>query len=197
MTEKKETKGNTTATPKTEKTKTAAPKETKMQDLKPIKLTQAEFDALDDAGLRAKLCNEPQSRISRERGKAFLVAKVADGKINSITPEMIESWTYSAVRVDGVDIGGQGFTAEKAKETLSKAAFGKLNAAGFAALIDKYTHKRRAADVIIPDLITAGMPVTAEDVVHLTCGRIAVEGVTVKSVTRKTASAITKGVKFA
>jgi len=184
---------------KKEKTNTNATKKTetkKMQDLKPIKLTQAEFEALDVAGLRAKLCDEPQLRISRERGKEFLVAMIAAGKVNSITPEALMNWTYKAVAIDGVTLEGQGFTPEKAKKTLTKEAFGKLTPQGKADLIKEYTNKRRAADVIIPDLVTAGMPLSAEDVVYLTCGRIEIEGVTVAAKARKSSPAITAGVTF-
>lgn len=168
----------------------------KMNDLTPIKLTQAEFDALDAEGLRAKLCDEPQPRISRERGKAYLVRQVASGKINSIEPETMENWTYNSVRIKGVEVEGQGFTAANAAKTLTKAEFGKLDAQGKAALIEKFTHKRRAADVILPDLVTAGMPMSAEDVVHITCGRVSIEGVTPTARARKTSHAITEGVKF-
>lgn len=175
---------------KTEETKVT------MNDLKPIKLTQDEFNALDAVGLRAKLCEEPQARVSRERGKEFLVERVAAGRINSITPEMMMDWTYKAVAIEGTTVKGQGFTASQAKMTLTKAAYGKLDAQGKADLINEYTHKRRAADVILPDLVSAGMPLSAEDVVYLTCGRIEVEGVTVAPKTRKASHAVTEGVKF-
>jgi hypothetical protein len=189
----KVTTGNKkTETKKTETTTT----ETKMQDLKAIKLTEAEFDALDAAGLRAKLCDEPQLRISRERGKEFLVSMIAAGKVNSITPEALMNWTYKAVTITGVALKGQGFTAEKAKKTLTKEAFAKLDAQGKADLIKEYTNKRRAADIIIPDLVTAGMPLTKEDVVYLTCGRIEIEGVTIAAKARKSSPAITEGVTF-
>lgn len=169
---------------------------TKMQDLKPIKLTQDEFDALDAAGLRTKLCDEPQLRISRERGKEFLVERVASGQINSLTPEAIMNWTYKAVRIKGVTLEGQGFTEAQVKKTLTKAEFDKLTPKGKAELILEFTNKRRAADVIIPDLVTAGMPMTSEDVVFLTCGRIEIEGVTVAAKARKSSPAITAGVTF-
>lgn len=185
--------------PKTTETKVEPKAEVavvKMNDLKPIKLTQEEFNALDAAGLRAKLCDEPQARVSRERGKEFLVERIVAGRINSITPAMIMDWTYKAVAIEGMTIEGQGFTAERAKKTLTKAAFGKLNAQGKADLINEYTHKRRAADVILPDLVSAGMPLSAEDVVYLTCGRIEVEGVTVAAKARKPSHAVTEGVTF-
>ncbi len=167
-----------------------------MNDLTPIKLTQIEFDALDADGLRAKLCSEPQLRISRERGKEFLVDRISSGRINSITPEMIANWTYKAVIVAGVVIGGQGKLPENASKKLTQEEFDTLDAPGKAALINEFTHKRRAADVIIPDLVTAGMPMTAEDVVYLTCGRVEIEGVTVIAKARAAAHAVTEGVQF-
>lgn len=192
-------KNNTKVTPKTETktdTSTGGKKAMKMQDLKPIKMTQEEFGKLDAAGLRAKLCTEPQSRISRERGKAFLVERVEAGRINSITPEVMMNWTYKAVQIEGATVEGQGFTPGRAKKKLTQTAFGKLDAAGKATLIKEFTHKKRAADVIIPDLVTAGMPLSAEDVVYLTCGRIEIEGVTVTAKSNKTSHAVTEGVKF-
>ena len=194
MADKKETKVN----PKP-KTKVATPTRgkvtVKLQDLKPIELSVEAFEALDAKGLHAKMCTEPQSRISRERGIVFLVDRVGAEKINSITPEMIMSWTYKSVTIEDVTIDDQGFTPATAKKTLTKDAFNKLDAKGKAALIDKYTHKRRAADIIIPDLILKGMPLSAEDMVYLTCGRVAIEGITIVTKAQQ-AHAITDGVTF-
>lgn len=186
------------AAKKTE-TKVATPAEAtpvKMADLTTIKMTQKEFDALDAAALRAKLCSEPQSRISRERGKTYLVDNVASGKINSITAAVLMNWTFRGVVVKGVEFKGQGRSAENALKTLTQAEFDKLSPTETSALINEYTHKRRAADVIIPALVTVGMPLTAEDVVYLTNGRIEVEGVTVTK-SSKTTEAVVTGVTFA
>lgn len=167
----------------------------KLQELKPIELSAAKFKALDAKGLHAEMCTKPQNRISRERGKELLVERIADGKINSITPEAMMDWTYKAVTIDGVTIDGQGFTPATAKKTLTKAEFTKLDAKGKAALIKEFTHKRRASDVIIPELILKGLPLTGEDVVYLTCGRILIDGVTIAA-KAKQVHAITEGIKF-
>lgn len=195
MADKKATKANPKPETKAEATTTGDKGTMTLQDLKPIELTVEAFKALDAKGLHAKMCTEPQSRISRERGIVFLVDRVGAGKINSITPEMIMSWTYKAVTIEGVTIKDQGFTSATAKETLTKDAFNKLDAKGKAALINKFTHKRRAADIIIPDLILKGMPLTGEDVVYLTCGRIAIEGIIIAAKAQQ-AHAITEGVTF-
>lgn len=187
----KATAGQKDAAKKTE-TKVAAKK---MADLKPIKLTQEEFDALDADALRAKLCSEPQSRISRERGKAYLVERITAGKINSITAAVIMDWTYRGVVIEGVAVNGQGRAVENAPKTLTQKKFDELTPAGKAALIKEFTHKRRAADVIIPDLVTAGMPMSAEDVVYLTNGRVEIEGVEIAK-TNKVTHAIVAGVTF-
>ena len=168
----------------------------KLQDLKPNKLSTEAFAALDAKGLYAEMCTKPQNRISRERGKELLVERIGNGKINSITPEAMMDWTYKAVTVKDVTIDSQGFTPETAKKTLTKAEFKALDAKGKAALIKEFTHKRRAADIIIPDLILKGMPLKGEDVVYLTCGRVEIEGITLAAKARQV-HAITEGVEFA
>jgi len=188
------TKATGTETKKTA-AKTTETKVVKMVDLKPIKLTQDEFGKLDAAALRAKLCSEPQPRISRERGHSFLVERVENGKINSITAVVLMNWTYRGVVVEGIAIEGQGRSVENAVTKLSQKEFDELTPAGKAALIKELTHKRRAADVIIPDLVSKGLPLTAEDVVYLTNGRIEIEGVTIAK-SNKVAHALTDGVTF-
>lgn len=196
MNDRKETKA---ATPKKKETKVEATTnggtKMKLQDLKPIELSAAKFKGLDAKGLHAEMCTKPQNRISRERGKEFLVERIAAGKINSITPEAMMDWTYKAVTIEGVTIDSQGFTPETAKKTLTKAAFDKLDAQGKADLIKEYTHKRRASDIILPDLILKGLPLKGEDVVYLTCGRVLIDGVTITAKAKQT-HAITEGIKF-
>lgn len=195
MADKKATKVDSKPVTKVDTSTTGGKGTVKLQDLKPIEMTVEAFKALDAKGLHAKMCTEPQSRISRERGIVFLVDRVGAEKINSITPEMIMSWTYKAVTIEGVTIDDQGFTPATAKKTLTKDAFNKLDAKGKAALIKEYTHKRRAADIVLPDLILKGMPLTGEDVVYLTCGRVAIEGITIVAKAQQ-AHAITDGVTF-
>jgi hypothetical protein len=165
----------------------------KLSDLKPVKLTQAVFGKLNPGDLYKLLCTP--NRLSEERAKDLLVDRIKNEKLNSITPEAMMNWTYSSVRFDGVKPTGPGFSAEHAKKNMTKKEFGELDAAGKAALINEFTHKRRAAGVILPALIKAGLPLTAEDVVSVTCGRVEIEGVTV-SATRKETPVIVEGITF-
>ena len=188
------------ATPKKKETKaevsTNGGKETvKLQDLKPIQLSAEKFKGLDAKGLHAEMCTKPCNRISRERGKELLVERIGNGKINSITAEAIMDWTYKAVTIKGVTIDSQGFTPTTAKKTLTQAEFDEYDAQGKAALIKEYTHKRRASDIILPDLILKGMPLSDKDVVYLTNGRIEIKGVEYIAKARQV-HAITEGVKF-
>jgi len=170
-------------------------KTTKLADLKVIKLTQEELAAKSAEEL-ADIMTVPVNRISRERGKKLLVKRIAGGKLNSITPEAMMNWTYRKVRVEGVEVKGQGFTPEKAAVNMTTDEYAGLDAARKASLIEAHTHKRRAAEVILPALIRKGLPLSPEDVVYLTCSRVEVEGVTVAT-QQRASSAIVEGVTFA
>lgn len=159
----------------------AASKGTKLADMKPVKLTREAFDAKSPEEL-ADLLTKPDNRLSRERTKADFVKRVKEGRVNSFSAAIMMAYTFNSVRVTGVEpIVTGGYKAENAKETMSQADFDKLTPAGKAELINKYTHKRRVAEDIYPALVAKGMPMTAEDVVYVTHGRVAIEGVTVAS----------------
>jgi len=200
MAEKKVASKTNSASPKT-KTNNNASKTSggttkmKLADMKVIKLTAEEFAAKSADELHGIMCT-PDNRISRERGITFLVGRVRAEKLNSITPKAIMNWTYKSVQIEGVTVEGAGFSPEKAKKKLTQKEYNELDAAAKADLIEKYTHKRRAAEIILPALIKKGLPLSAEDVVYLTCGRVEIEGVTIASTQRETA-VVTEGVTFA
>lgn len=183
----------TTPEPKLEVVAEKKETKVKLADMKPVKLTKAAFGKLTPEELYDLMCSP--SRISEERAKDLLVDRIKAEKLNSITPVIMMNWTYSSVRINGVEPKGPGFSPERAKKKMTKKEFGELDAAGKAALIKEFTHKRRAAGVILPALIVKGLPLTAEDVVYLTCGRVEIEGVTV-SATRRETPVIVEGITF-
>lgn len=170
----------------------------KLADMEIIELTQAAFDKLTPAGLVAKMIdpkNPAINRISRERAHAMLIERIEAGRI-TVTGASLADLTYKNVVVAGVAIPARVRGVIEPKVTLTEEQFGKLKAKEVAAYVDKFTHKRRVADAIIPDYITAGMPMTAVDVVSLTNGRVAVKGVEVPKAGNAKASAVTEGIKF-
>jgi len=190
-----ETKNKNTKATKNDK---AAKKETtgvKLTDMKPVKLTREEFDAKGPADLVA-LLTEPENKLSRERAKTELVKRIKEGRVNSISAGVLMAYTYNSVRVEGAEpLVTGGYKAENAKVKLTQAEFDKLTPAGKADLIEKYSHKKRVATDIFPALVAKGMPMTAEDVVYVTHGRVAIEGVTVASTSTKQ-PVPTDGVEF-
>jgi len=170
-------------------------KGTKLTDMKPIKLTREEFDAKSPAELVA-LLTKPENRLSCERSKADLVRRIKEGRVNSLSAGIMMAYTYNSVRVKDVEpLVKGGYKVESAKVTMTQAEFDKLTPTGKAKLIDNYSHKKRVASGIYPELVAQGMPMTAEDVVYVTNGRIAIEGVTVASTSVKQ-PVPTDGVKF-
>jgi len=170
----------------------------KLADMPVIKLTKKAFGELSPADLVAKMIDQANpdiNRISRERAKAMLVDRIKEGRIKVNKAEILMHLTFNSVRVAGAKTNGYGFSAENAKVKLTKKAFNELTAAEIAAYVEQYTHKRRVADRIFPAYIAAGMPMSAEDVVYLTCGRIAVAGVTVQTASKKQ-PVPTNGVQF-
>jgi len=189
---------NTNATKNTKATKTekTAVKGTKLSDMKPVKLTRAEFDSKSPAEI-VDLMTKPESRISPERAKADLVKRVAEGRINSLSAAIMMAYTYSSLRVEGVEpIVTGGYKEENAKVRMTQEEFDKLTPTGRANLIKSYSHKNRVAGDILPALIVKGMPMTAEDVVYLTHGRVMIEGVTVVNTSTRQ-PVPTDGVTFA
>lgn len=178
-------------------------REIRLADMPKVKLTQAEFAKLDPKGIVDAMVdpkNPAINRIGRERAKAALIERIEAGKIK-ITPASLMDLTYKNVRVEGVapavekKIRG----VKDAEVTLTTEEFSKVTPKQIVEWVGKYTHKRRVAGTIIPTYILAGMPVTAEDVVILTNGRVEIEGVANRSTGRgggKKAEAVTEGVEF-
>jgi len=170
----------------------------KLADMPPVKLTKKAFGELSPTDLVAKMIdptNPDINRIGRERAKAMLVDRIKEGRIKVNKAEILMHLTFNSVRVAGAKTNGFGFSEKNAKVKLTKTEFDKLTPAQIAAYVEQYSHKRRVADSIIPAYIAAGMPLSAEDVVYLTCGRVAVAGVTVQTASKKQ-PVPTEGVQF-
>ena len=185
---------NANATKNTEAPKVAA-NGTKLSDMKPVELTREELDSKSPEEL-VDLMTKPASRISPERAKANLVKRIKDGRVNSLSAPIMMAYTYNSLRVTGVDsLVKGGYKPESAKVTMTKAEFDKLTPQDKADLIEKYSHKKRVSSDIYPALVGKGMPMTAENVVYVTHGRVAIEGVTVASTNVKR-PVPTDGVQF-
>lgn len=177
-------------------------RDVKLADMKTTTLTKAAFSKLTPVGLVAKLIdpkNDAINRISRERAKDMLTKRIAAGKVK-LTAAALMDLTYKNIRVEGVAPdalkGVRGVAPENSKETLTQEQFSKLKPAKVAAYVETFTHKRRIANAIFPAYIKAGMPMSAEDVVYVTNGRVAIEGVVVKTANGTKAEAIVEGVEF-
>ena len=147
-----------------------------------VRFTMDEFNKLDPKGIVDVLIdpkNPAINRIGRERAQKFLIDRISKENIK-VTPAALMDLTYKNVRVNGIDsitekkIRG----VKEPKVTLTTEEFQQLTPEKIVEWVGKYTHKRRIADSIIPSYIAAGMPVTAEDVVYLTNGRVEIEGIT-------------------
>jgi len=176
-------------------------REIRLSDMPVVKLTKKAFGELDGAGLVERMidpANEAINRISRERALELLTTRIKAGKIK-ITGAALMDLTFKRVVVEGVDPEAlkdvRGVATENAKVTLTQDEFNALTPEQTAAYVEQYTHKRSAANKYVPAYIGAGMPMTAEDVVWLTCGRVAIAGVTVETKGKKS-EAVTDGVKF-
>lgn len=196
------TKTAATTTPKVDKTNGNGngnhSRTVKLADMKVVNLTRKAFGDLTPEQLVTKIIDptDPNvNRLSRERAKAMLVKRIEDGKIKITDAEVLMHLTFNSVRVDGVDTNGFGFKAENAKVKLTQEEFSKLTPKQIASYVEQYSHKRRIADSIIPAYIKVGMPMSAEDIVYLTCGRINIAGVTVQTTSKKQ-PVPTTGVQF-
>jgi len=112
-----------------------------------------------------------------------------------LTPEALADLTYKKVVVEDIEIKGVRGVLEPVV-TLTAAQFKDLKPTEAASYVDKYLHKRRAADVIIPDYVRAGMSLTAVEMVSITNNRVAVKGVVVSKAGNAPPKAVTTGVKF-
>jgi len=164
----------------------------KLSDLKLISLSMEELEKKTAQEL-ADLITVPDNRLSRERSKQELVSRIASGRIKVGEPSTLMDWTFKNVQIEGVDAKVRG--VKEAKVTLTQEQFNALSDAEKAAYVKQYTNKRRVAESILPELIRKGMPLSPEDVVYLTNGRIAIDGVVVQRQSRKQV-ALTDGVEF-
>jgi len=190
-------KGETPMAKKTEAAKASvtmiSPKgsdKVKLSDLEPIALTQEEFKSKTSQELASLI----DGRLSRERAKVELVGRIREGRIKIKEASTLMDWTYKGVSVDGVKAKVRGI--KKPEVTLTQEQFDALSDAEKAGYIEQYTHKRRVAESILPELIRRGMPLSAKDVVYLTNGRIAIEGVVIEGRNNKKQVALTDGVEF-
>ena len=194
-----EEKGTEVTTPKKTNAKSNGKnyqlRDVKLADMTTVDLTQEAFDALDAVGIIEAILTDGHNRLSRERAKAELVGRIREGKIKNVSASALMDWTYKAVKVAGVTIKNPGFSDDNTKVNLTQEEFDALDNVAIAGHIDKFTQKRRIADDILLELIKAGMPLTAKDVVYLTNGRVAIEGVAVESASKKS-SANVEGVTF-
>jgi hypothetical protein len=182
----------TAATPevaKETKVKKVRPKGPNKKLMPSVNMTRDELAKLSPTELLSVI----KDKISVERAKKFLVDRIKNERINSLSSEVLMSWTYKAVAVEGVTAKIIGST--KPKVTLTAEQFNSLTSAAKANLIDQYTFKTRAVR-IVAWLIEKGMPITAEDVVYLTNGRIAVEGIVNPEPVRGASSVLVDGVQF-
>jgi len=175
----------------------------KLADMPVVKLTKKAFGELDGPGLVDKLIdpkNPAINRISRERAHEMLVTRIKAGKIKITNAAALMDLTYKRVVVAGVTDGAlkdvRGVSVEKAPVKLTAEEFAALKPAQIANYVGLYTHKRSAAGKYIPAYIRAGMPMTAENVVWLTCGRVAIAGVELPKAAGKKSAAVTDGVSF-
>ncbi len=121
--------------------------------------------------------------------------RIKDGRVRITVAATLMDWTFKSVSIEGVD--GKIRGRKDPKVSLTQDQFDALSDAEKAELVEKYTNKRRAAENILPELIRKGMPLSAEDMVHLTNERITIEGVVVEKRGNGRQPALTDGVEFA
>jgi len=161
----------------------------RLSEIRPIDVSMKEFESMT----HEQLTNLVIPRLSRIRTKAELVSRIRNGKIRISQPSTMMNWTFKNVVVNGVAINSRG--TKDAKVVLSKEEFDALTNDEKADLIEKHTRERRAAEEIYPALLKLGLKLSAYDVVYLTNGRIAIEGIVIEGHTNKQV-AIVDGVEF-
>lgn len=170
----------------------------KLADMPTLSFTKTAYGKLDPEALAAALVdpeNPAINRISRERGLALLVERIETGRI-TLTPEALADLTYKKVVVEKIELPKGVRGVLEPVVTLTATQFKDLKPAEAASYVAKYLHKRRAADVIIPGYVKAGMPLTAVDMVSLTNNRVAIKGVVVSKAGATPPKAVTAGVEF-
>jgi hypothetical protein len=165
----------------------------KLSDVKPIAITIDEFTAKSPR----ELADLVSDRLSQERAKAELISRIREERIRINEPSTLMDWTYRNVAVEGVKTKVRG--VKNAKVTLTLDQFNSLTPEQKAGYISQFTHKRRIAGDIMPQLIIKGMPITPRDLVWLTNERVTIEGVTIQNhhANGKRNQALTDGVEFA
>lgn len=119
-------------------------------------------------------------RLSNRRCKAFLVNQVEAGAIQ-VPAVAIGAWTYKAVAVKGVEVPDTVAGKKVAVLELTEAKYAELGAKGVARLIEEHTTEKRAAYVVQALLVKGKVTPSAHDLVYLSNGRVAVEGIAIES----------------
>jgi len=162
----------------------------KLSDVTPIAITMDEFKSKSPQEL-SELVSD---RLSQERAKAELITRIREERIKISNPEVLADWTYKNVSIEGVTDNIRG--VKKPVVTLTLDQFKALMPEQKADYILRHTHKRRIAESIFPELIRKGMPLSAENIVNLTCGRVSIEGLTMIKQGKKQRAIVT-GIEFA
>jgi len=148
------------------------------KDLSTIKLTKDQAEKFSAKQISTDLV----PRLSNRRCKAFLVGQVEAGAIQ-VPASLIGAWTYKAVAVTGVDAGKVAGKKDPVQK-IGKAEYAKLGAAEVANLVREHTTEKRAAYIVQALLVNGKVVPSPRDLVYLSNGRVAVNGVTIES-TRK------------
>ncbi len=162
----------------------------RLSEVTPINLTMDEFTAKSPQ----ELADLVSDRLSQERAKAELISRIREERIRINEPSTLMDWTYKNVNVEGTKAKVRG--VKNAKITITLDQFKALSPEQKAGYVNQFTHKRRIASDILPQLIIKGMPITPRDLVWLTNERVTIEGVTVQNHYGKRNQAITDGVEF-
>jgi len=161
------------------------------KDLAIINLTKAEAKAIDAKRIETELV----PRLSLRHCKTYLVREVAAGAI-SVPETVVKAWTYGAVAIKGVD-GGKVPGRKEAEETMTKAQYAKLDAAAKAALLKEHTTEKRAGYIVTALMTRVGLVPEAKDIVFLSNGRMAVDGIVLETARKATDfSALVYGVEI-
>jgi len=136
-----------------------------------VTLTQDQFAKLgvDD------VYNHLSSRISQERAQSILLDLVGEGRIAITDPTTLTNWTFKRVVVKGIAYDGPGYKTPKVE--LTKEKFGKLTAEEMAEILTGNISVERAKAIVLALLRDGVVKPTAEEIVHWSYNRIAIEGI--------------------
>ena len=165
----------------------------KKKDLTVLNFTAIEYNLLDPK----EFVEELAPRVSDGHALDVLIDLVQAGTIVIGDPEVLMNWTYKAVVVEGLDpkvvkeISGK----KTPVVTMSLAEFEALSPKHMGNFFRWYTTPSRAAKILLEIIKTQGYLPSAEKVVQLTNGRVAVAGVERPKQNKKApASILLKGV---